>query len=71
MLMNNEDPFALKGDPLPKPKHLRGLGDVVHLVAAPVAEIVDKLINTSLAGCSGCAERREFLNKVVPFTEKD
>ena len=41
-----------------------GLGDVVHLVAAPVAKAIDKVAGTNLQNCSGCNRRRETLNKI-------
>lgn len=45
----------------------RGLGDLVHAVAHPVAVAADKLFHTDLQNCSGCAKRRVDLNQKVPF----
>ena len=44
------------------PNRLRGLGDVVALVADPIA----KAIGFDKAKC-GCAKRQEMLNRAVPF----
>lgn len=45
----------------------RGLGDLVHVVAHPVAVVADKLFHTDLQNCPGCAKRRVDLNQKVPF----
>lgn len=47
----------------------RGLGDVVHAVAHPIAVVADKLLKTDLQNCPGCAKRRVDLNEKVPFQE--
>lgn len=48
-------------------KKYRGLGDVVEDVAKPVARVIDRIAGTDIAHCSGCAKRREALNRIVPF----
>lgn len=50
------------------PKHLRGLGDAVAVVAQPIARGIDKVFGTNVQGCGGCKKRQEYLNKAVPFT---
>lgn len=37
-------------------------GDAVHAIAHPVAVAVDKVLQTNLANCGGCAQRRERWN---------
>lgn len=49
----------------------RGLGDVVHAVAQPVAAVLDAVLGTRIKGCSGCAKRREQWNQAVPFDRKE
>lgn len=48
---------------------IRGLGDVVAVVANPIAAAIDKLSKgkTKLKGCSACAKRKEMLNQLLPF----
>ena len=42
---------------------MRGLGDIVHAVAHPVAKhIIDPLLGTDLANCEGCGQRRDRWN---------
>ncbi len=56
------------GKPAPKPKELprRGLGDVVALVAKPIARTVDKLTGSTMENCQPCSMRQTALNKMVP-----
>jgi hypothetical protein len=44
----------------------RGLGDIVHSVANPIARVIDAVAGTKIANCGSCAERRAALNKMVP-----
>lgn len=49
---------------------LRGLGDVVALVAQPIARAIDKVVGTDLKHCGGCHGpngRQARLNRMVPF----
>lgn len=48
---------------------LRGAGDLIHLVAHPVARAIDTLTSgrTDLAHCRTCAARRAALNNSIPF----
>ena len=49
------------------PNRIKGLGDIVHLAAKPIARVMDKTIGTSLSGCGSCDKRREALNRAVPL----
>lgn len=50
-----------------KKEPIRGLGDLVYKVANPIAKAIDRMAGTNIQGCGGCKQRREFLNKTVPF----
>ena len=52
---------------LEKERRARGLGDVVELVAQPVAKAIDKIAGTRIQHCGGCKKRKEFLNKKFPL----
>lgn len=47
----------------------KGAGDLVAIVAQPVADVIDAVAGTNLKRCKGCSDRREALNKVIPFTD--
>lgn len=49
---------------------LRGVGDLIAIVAKPIARTVDSIFPTNLSTCSGCAARQETLNQILPFKEK-
>ncbi len=61
----------MSSDPKPLPrissKKYRGLGDLVHAVAHPVAVGIDALTGSHLATCASCSRRREKLNQAIPF----
>ena len=59
-----EMPSAPKGY---TPAKLSGLGDLVALVAKPIAKAMDATLGTSLRDCGGCAARQQRLNQAVPF----
>lgn len=42
---------------------VRGIGDVIHFLAAPIAGVVDVVTGSNLAGCGGCFKRQQELNK--------
>ena len=46
---------------------LRGLGDVVAVLAQPIARTIDHMAGTKIKDCGGCAKRRAILNAVWPF----
>lgn len=41
----------------------KGLGDIVHDIAQPIAKVIDKVVGTNVQGCGGCAKRRAALNR--------
>lgn len=51
---------------------MRGLGDLVAVVAQPIAKAIDHVTGgrTNVASCGGCKSRQEALNKAVPFRVK-
>ena len=53
--------------PVAPPRRLRGLGDLVAVIAQPVARALDRLLKTKLKDCGGCKERQDELNEKVPF----
>lgn len=44
----------------------KGLGDMVHAVAQPIARVIDKVFKTNIQGCGGCKKRRSRLNSLSP-----
>lgn len=50
---------------------VKGLGDVVHLAAQPIAKVIDKTLGTDVQSCGGCKRRREALNRAIPFAKKE
>lgn len=62
--MSKEDPFKLVGEPLAKKRtDIRGLGDIVEIVAKPIARTIDKVAGTDMENCSSCAQRKAWLNE--------
>jgi hypothetical protein len=55
--------------PLSPPSHssLTGLGDLVAVLAQPIARAIDRMAGTKLKTCGGCAKRRAKLNAILPF----
>jgi hypothetical protein len=51
----------------PCAKGTRGLGDLVHTIAQPIAWAIDKALGTNVQGCWSCSGRRQALNQAVPF----
>lgn len=56
-------------EPIPRvsAKKYRGLGDLVHAVAQPVARVIDAVAGTHIQGCAGCGRRRKKWNRRFPF----
>jgi len=48
-------------------KKYRGLGDLVAVVAEPVARVIDAVAGTRIQGCAGCAGRRDNWNRRFPL----
>jgi hypothetical protein len=40
----------------------RGVGDMIHGIAQPLARLADSLTGSNLAGCGGCFKRQHELN---------
>lgn len=40
------------------------LGNLVHKILRPITKILDRVIGTKLAQCSGCARRQKWLNRI-------
>lgn len=61
-------------EPTPIPrvsaKKYRGLGDVVEAAAKPVLRAASYLVGKELKPCAGCNQRREALNRMVPFDRR-
>jgi hypothetical protein len=51
--------------PVPKPQRV-GLGDVVAMVAKPIARAVDNVTGSKMEGCQPCSVRQQKLNDLVP-----
>lgn len=52
-------------------KKLGGAGDLVALVAKPIAKVIDAVTGTKLAQCGGCASRQARLNRLMRFKKVD
>lgn len=50
-----------------RPRKLKGVGDVVALVAGPLARGLDVVFRTRAGSCRGCEGRKEWLNEKFPF----
>jgi hypothetical protein len=62
------DPFNPKSFPqAPKHPGLRGFGDVVALIAQPIAGGIDRVLGTNIKNCQGCQGRQAKLNRLLPF----
>ena len=48
---------------------VRGLGDVIHRIAQPIAGMIDGVLGTNVRGCWSCAGRREALNEALKFRQ--
>lgn len=44
-------------------KKYRGLGDVIEVIAQPIAKGIDYIFDTNLQNCESCKDRREKWNK--------
>lgn len=51
----------------PPKRRIRGAGDVVAMVAQPIAKGLDKVLGTDLQNCGGCKKRQDALNKAMPL----
>lgn len=46
---------------------LQGAGDVVALVAQPIAKAIDAVARTKISSCPSCSSRRTSLNRAFPI----
>jgi len=53
-----------------RPRKQKGLGDMVHAVAQPIAKAIDALAGTRLSKCRACARRRQSLNRLTDFMRR-
>jgi len=60
--MSNTKPTA---SVVNQPSIIRGLGDVVAVVAQPIAKAIDRVAGTKIQGCNSCQRRREKLNQLI------
>lgn len=51
----------------PVSKRIRGLGDIVHLLAKPIAILSDAVRGTDYQHCVECEEKRQELNEKFPL----
>lgn len=58
LLIQSEDLDALRA------KYSRGLGDVVAMVAQPIARAIDSVLLTDFQNCGPCVERQLWLNQL-------
>lgn len=50
-----------------EPQKIRGLGDIVAMVAQPIAKVIDKMARTNLQNCGRCGRTQSKLNKAFPI----
>jgi len=50
---------------------MKGIGDLVAVVAQPIAKAIDSVAGTKISTCGGCQKRKEFLNRAVPFSKPE
>ena len=49
-------------------RRIHGAGDIVAIVAQPIARAIDAIAGTNIANCGGCAKRRQAMNEAMPLT---
>lgn len=64
--LNPPSPITRPQDSPDWKESARGLGDVVHKVAQPIAKAIDKALGTKIQSCGGCKKRRDALNQAFP-----
>ena len=52
-------------------RRIHGAGDIVAIVAQPIARAIDAIAGTNIANCGGCAKRRQAMNEAMPLTRPD
>lgn len=48
-------------------RKIQGMGDVVAMIAQPIAKGIDAMLGTRLQNCGGCGKRQRNLNQLTPF----
>ena len=49
-----------------RPRKIKGAGDIIAMVAQPIAAVIDVTTGTKLKGCQSCQSRRKWLNDQFP-----
>lgn len=49
---------------------ITGLGDVVAIIAQPIAKAIDRVAGTNIRRCRACRRRRGKMNQLFPFNRK-
>ena len=63
-----EDWMCEQGLAGPCSEYTAGLGDLIHRVVQPIAQVIDHTFGTKYTlDCPACGKRQEALNKMVPF----
>lgn len=68
MLKINPQEIYIQHEEKPKKEKLKGLGDIVHSIAQPIAKTIDMTFGTNIQGCGGCKRRRKKLNEMLPIS---
>lgn len=66
ILKDRPDRVKNRNPALPFPEKPFGLGDAVESVAQPIAKAIDAVLGTHVTGCGGCAQRKAYLNSLMP-----
>lgn len=61
---NTDKPSEKKANKMLGINHSRGLGDTVK-------KVIDKITRGKVKPCGGCKKRKELLNKLIPYEDKD
>ena len=51
-------------------RQITGLGDVVAMIANPIALGIDAMLGTQISNCGGCRKRQDALNRAMPLISK-
>jgi hypothetical protein len=49
-----------------RPRRITGAGDLIAMIAQPIAAVIDAAAGTNLKGCQSCQSRRKWLNARFP-----
>ena len=45
------------------------IGDMVEVIARPIAKTIDDVLGTNVSNCEGCQKRKEYLNNLTKDSE--